>query len=210
MLDGQSYNSLPMATLTLAADVAWRLAANEALACGSTTLEPAHLLIGILSIEKVFSPYLAERMKVTEFGLSTVRVEWQEALRAVSVSGMSPALLRREVRAELPKQAKIESTGVKPKVSRSALCKRVFARAGELAEAAGSTVAGIRYLLYALIDEGNLSLPPDLANRIERIKTPLASVIERPLHQSISSIEQGYISDQAIAPTIDRRRNGKR
>jgi hypothetical protein len=200
-----------MATLTLAADVAWRLAANEALACGSTTLESAHLLIGILSIEKVFSPYLAERMKITEFGLSTVRVEWQEALRALSVTGMSPALLRREVRAELPKQGKIEvSSGVKPKVSRSAQCKRVFTRAGELAEAAGSTVAGIRYLLYAVIDEGTMPLPQDLVNRIERIKTPLASVIGRPLHQSISSIEQGYISDQAIAPTIDRRRGTKR
>jgi hypothetical protein len=195
-----------MATLTLAADIAWRFGANEALARGSATLEPADLLIGILAIEKVFSPELAERMKITEYGLSTVRVEWQETLKAVSATGVSPAALRREIRAQLPKREAAHASGEKPKVSRSEVCKAVFAKAGELAQATGSDVAGIRYLLYALIDGTPLDMPDQLYKRIERMKPPLAELVRQPLHTSINTIEEGYVSEHAIAPTIDRRR----
>lgn len=195
-----------MATLTLAADIAWRFGANEALARGSTTLEPADLFIGILAIEKVFSPELAERMKITEYGLSTVRVEWQETLKAVAMTGLGPAALRREIRAQLPKSGAAIERGQKPKVSRSKACKAVFAKAGELAQAAGSHVVGIRYLLYALLDHAPLDLPNDLFERVACMKRQLAGLVRQPLHTSINTIEEGYVSEHAIAPTIDRRR----
>ena len=102
-----------MATLSLASDLAWRFAANEALARGSTTIEPGDLLVGILSIEKVFSPELAAMLRITEYGLSTVRVEWQEMLRAAASAGAGPALTRRAIRDELPRKKK-SASGTKP------------------------------------------------------------------------------------------------
>ena len=146
-----------MATLSLASDLAWRFAANEALARGSTTIEPGDLLVGILSIEKVFSPELATMLRITEYGLSTVRVEWQEMLRAAATAGAGPALLRRAVRDEMPHHPK-ELSKSKPKVSRCPACKTAFTRAGELADVAGSTVVGIRYLLFAVLDSSELGL----------------------------------------------------
>jgi hypothetical protein len=195
-----------MAQLTLAADIAWRFGANEALSRGSTTLEPADLLIGILAIEKVFSQDLAERMKITEYGLSTVRVEWQETLKAVALTGASPAVLRREIRAQIPRTESSVQNADKPKVSRSEVCKAVFAKAGELAQSSGSHVAGIRYFLYALVDGAPLDVSNDLYERIVRMKLPLSDVVGKPLHTPINTIEDGYVSEHAIAPTIDRRR----
>jgi hypothetical protein len=123
------------------------------------------------------------------------------------VTGRSPALLRREIRSQLPKlQDAIASSGEKPKVSRSEACKAAFVKAGELAETAGSHVAGIRYLLYALVDGAPLGLPNDLSERIARMKLALSEIVSKPLHAPISSIEEGYVSEHAIAPTIDRRR----
>ena len=194
-----------MATLSLASDLAWRFAANEALARGSTTIEPGDLLVGILSIEKVFSPELAAMLRITEYGLSTVRVEWQEMLRAAASAGAGPALTRRAIRDELPRKKK-SASGTKPKVSRCLGCKAAFTRAGELADAAGSTVVGIRYLLFAVLDGAQLGFSQPLVDQLLRIKIAISPLIQQPLHSSISKLEQGYVSDAAIAPTIDRRR----
>ena len=193
-----------MPTLSLASDIAWRFAANEALARGSTTIEPADLLVGALSIEKVFSPEVAAILRITEYGLSTVRVEWQETLLAAATAGARVAFLRRAIRDELPRTSqKIKD---KPKVSRSVHCKAVFTRAGELADRAGSTVVGIRYLLFAALDGPDLGLSQTLVDQLLRIKVAISPLAHQPLQTSISKIEQGYISDVAIAPTIDRRR----
>ena len=194
-----------MATLSLASDLAWRFAANEALARGSTTIEPADLLVGILSIEKVFSPELAAMLRITEYGLSTVRVEWQEMLRAAANAGAGPALMRRAIRDEMPRNMK-KASGSKPKVSRCPGCKAAFTRAGELADTAGSTVVGIRYLLFAVLDGAPLGLSQVLVDQLLRIKVAVSPLVHQPLHSSISKLEQGYVSDAAIALTIDRRR----
>ena len=194
-----------MATLSLASDLAWRFAANEALARGSQTIEPGDLLVGILSIEKVFSPELAAMLRITEYGLSTVRVEWQEMLRAASSAGVGPALMRRAIRDDLPRNKK-SASGTKPKVSRCPACKAAFTRAGELADAAGSTVVGIRYLLFAVLDGAPLGLSQSLIDQLLRIKLAISPLVHQPLHSSISRLEQGYVSDAAIAPTIDRRK----
>jgi hypothetical protein len=194
-----------MATLSLASDLAWRFAANEALGRGSTTIESGDLLVGMLSIEKIFSPELAAKLRITEYGLSTVRVEWQEMLRAAANAGAGPALLRRSIRDEMPRHSK-KAAGAKPKVSRSTECKAVFTRAGDLADSAGSTVVGIRYLLFAALDGPKLGLSQALVDLLLRIKIAISPLIHQPLHTSISTMEQGYVSDSAIAPSIDRRR----
>jgi hypothetical protein len=197
-----------MATLSLASDLAWRFAAYEALARGSAVLEPGDLLVGILSIEKVFSPELAAMLRITEYGLSTVRVEWQEILRAAATAVAGPAVLRRSIRDEMPHHGKEVDKGksAKPKVSRSAASKAAFTRAGELAETAGSTVVGIRYLLFAALEGASADFSQSLFDQLLRVKMAISPLVHQPLHTSISKLEQGYVSDAAIAPTIDRRR----
>jgi hypothetical protein len=38
------------------------------------------------------------------------------------------------------------------------------------------------------------------------MKPLVAELVRQPLHTSINTIEEGYVSEHAIAPTIDRRR----
>lgn len=192
-----------MATLSLASELAWRLAANESLARGSTTIERGDLLLGILSIEKAFSPELVGVLHITEYGLSTIRVEWQETLLAATNAGAGVAFLRRSIREEMPRLA--QEVADKPKVSRSSDCKAVFTRARELAELAGSTVVGIRYLLFAALDLPGLDLSQALVDRLLRIKIAISPIAHQPLNTSISKIERGYISDTPFEPMPDRR-----
>ena len=192
-----------MAILSLASEIAWRLAANEALARGSTTIERGDLLVGILSIEKAFSPELVGVMRITEYGLSTVRVEWQETLLAASNAGAGVTFLRRAIRREMPRSS--QPVDDKPKVSRSNDCKAVFTRARELAELAGSTVVGIRYLLFSALDRPGLDLSQALVDRLLRIKISISPLAQQPLQNSISRIDQGYISDSPFEPAQDRR-----
>jgi hypothetical protein len=191
-----------MATLSLASDLAWRLAANEALARGSTTIERGDLLIGIFSIEKAFSPELVNVLRLTEYGLSTVRVEWQETLLAATKAMAGIAFIRRSIREEMPRVS--QQVSDKPKVSRSDDCKAVFNRACELAERTGSTVVGVRYLLFAALDRPGLGLSSELTDRLLRIKVAISPLTQQPLHTSISKIERGYISDTPFAAIPDR------
>jgi hypothetical protein len=144
-------------------------------------------------------------LRITEYGLSTVRVEWQEMLRAAATASAGPAMLRRAIRDEMSHHPK-EVSKAKPKVSRSEASKAIFTRAGELADTAGSTVVGIRYLLFAAVDGPALGFSQALVDQLLRIKVAISPLVHQPLHTSISKIEQGYVSDAAIAPTIDRRR----
>ena len=190
-----------MATLSLASDLAWRFAANEALTRGSDTIELTDLVLGILSIEKAFSPELAPTLGITEYGLATVRVEWQETLLAAATASARIAFLRRTIRDEVPQSP--HKLAAETKLSRSAECKAVFNRAHELADVAGSTVVGIRYLLFAALERADKRLPQAVVDQLLRIKIAISPLAHRPLHTSLGKIEHGYISDVPFEPGAD-------
>ncbi len=137
-------------TRSYALDVVWQFAADEAVNAGSDFIEPEHFLVGICSIEKLFS---AERdtNKMTSYALSSVRAEWQDVLAILLHARLTPSVLRRELRKSLPRGAATPGQG--RTVNRSERARGVFAAAEATAKKVGSNLVGVSYLLEALLHD---------------------------------------------------------
>jgi ATP-dependent Clp protease ATP-binding subunit ClpC len=130
--------------LTPGAEAAWMIAAGEAAAGGHGRIEPAHLLIGVLSLGKLG--------QVDDAGVGVnaaiVRDEHAHLVEAVTASGLDPTHLRRRARAQLGK-GPVEGPPAGP-LSRSLTCKAVFAAAEALA---GERPVGVADLFAALAED---------------------------------------------------------
>ena len=130
--------------LTPGAEAAWMIAAGEAAAGGHGRIEPAHLLIGVLSLGKLG--------QVDDAGVGAnaalVRDEHARLVRAVTSAGLDPTLLRRRARTQLGK-GPVEGPPSGP-LSRSLTCKAVFAAAEALA---GGRPVGVADLFAALSED---------------------------------------------------------
>jgi ATP-dependent Clp protease ATP-binding subunit ClpC len=130
--------------LTPGAEAAWMIAAGEAAAGGHGRIEPAHLLIGVLSLGKLG--------QVDDAGVGVnaaiVRDEHAHLVEAVKASRLDPTLLRRRARAQLGRGS-VEGPPAGP-LSRSLTCKAVFAAAETLA---GERPVGVADLFAALAED---------------------------------------------------------
>jgi ATP-dependent Clp protease ATP-binding subunit ClpA len=132
--------------LSPGAEAAWMIAAGEAAAAGHDLIEPAHLLIGTLSLGK-----LAAGVAPSELGTNAalVRDENARLLKALSSCGVEATRLRRRARMQLGRGP---VTGPpKGPLSRSLTCKAVFAAAADLA-GAGQGI-GVAHLIAALAED---------------------------------------------------------
>ena len=144
-----------MTEFTPAGMLAWKIAATEAGAGGHPLILPVHLVIGVLSLEKV-RPAFAEAAGVAESDLDSVRVE--RATLAEMLAGLraQPATLRRAMR-----EAAGRGPGAKPgPVSRDAGSRAAFARAETLAAPGPSTTL---HLLAALATEPDATVAAGFA-----------------------------------------------
>jgi ATP-dependent Clp protease ATP-binding subunit ClpC len=130
--------------LTPGAEAAWMIAAGEAAAGGHGRIEPAHLLIGVLSLGKLG--------QVDDAGVGAnaaiVREEHAHLVQAATASGLDPTLLRRRARTQLGK-GPVQGPPAGP-LSRSLTCKAVFAAAETLA---GERPVGVADLFAALAED---------------------------------------------------------
>jgi len=135
-------------TLTPGAEAAWTIAAGEAASAGHSRIEPAHLLIGVLSLGKL------GREADASAGVHAGRVRDEHArlLQALSASGVDPLRLRRRARAQLGR-GPLAGPPSGP-LSRSLTCKAVFAAAEALAGDSGPV--GVAHLLAALAEEADV------------------------------------------------------
>ncbi len=132
--------------LSPGAEAAWMIAAGEAAAGGHPLIEPAHLLIGALSLGKLGSG-LANGELGTNAAL--VRDENARLLKALSSCGIEATRLRRRARIQLGRGT--VSGPPRGPLSRSLTCKAVFAAAADLAGAAQGV--GVAHLLAALAED---------------------------------------------------------
>ncbi len=132
--------------LTPGAEAAWMIAAGEAASGGHPRIEPAHLLIGVLSLGK-----LGAGADAAGLGLNAilVRDENERLIGAVTASDLDPTRLRRRARAQLGR-GPVEGPPSGP-LSRSLTCKAVFAAAEAIA-GAGQPV-GVAHLFAALAED---------------------------------------------------------
>jgi hypothetical protein len=116
-----------MSHLTAGADLAWRMAAAEAASSGHVWIERSHLLVGILSLEKVTTEK-ADALKIDPSELASVRAERTTLAELLAGLDLDAADLRRAARRALG-----EGPGApKGPLSRSEDCKAVFTRAAAL------------------------------------------------------------------------------
>ena len=132
--------------LSPAAEAAWIVAAGEAATGGHERIEPAHLLIGLLSLGKLGES--AERGGLAEGEAREVRQEQKVIARLLDGAGLEPTRLRREARERLGRGPR---TG--PPTSplrRSLTTKALFAAAESLAGDAEAVTGA--HLLAALAE----------------------------------------------------------
>ena len=132
--------------LTPGAEAAWMIAAGEAAAGGHVRIEPAHLLIGALSLGKLGPGADAAGLGVNA---ALVRDENGRLLQALSRSGLDSTRLRRRARTQLGR-GPVEGPPTGP-LSRSLTCKAVFAAAEALV--GEHRPVGVAHLVAALAEE---------------------------------------------------------
>lgn len=135
-----------MTELSISANLAWQLAAQEAAAARSKFIEPEHVLIGICSLEKVLSE--SDEAKLDPPSQQELQSE-QEAIEDI-LHGfeLDSTQLRRSVRKELGKGKYPPTEKV---MHRSPACKQVFVRASALAPSAGEVTC--IHLLAAILEQ---------------------------------------------------------
>jgi ATP-dependent Clp protease ATP-binding subunit ClpC len=132
--------------LTPGAEAAWMIAAGEAAAGGHAVIEPAHLLIGVLSLGK-----LGGGADPAGMGVNAARVRDENArlLGAVSAASLDPTRLRRRARSQLGR-GPVTGPPTGP-LSRSLTCKAVFAAAEVVA--GEDRPVGVSHLFAALAED---------------------------------------------------------
>jgi ATP-dependent Clp protease ATP-binding subunit ClpA len=138
-----------MARFSIGVELAWQAAAAEALAAGHEFIEPAHLFIGLCSIEKLLSPEVKQELQAPEAVLAELRAEWDVLVTLFAGAGADPARLRRRVR-QATGRGDFAEQG-RGKISRSGASRGIFAQAVELAQQAGASAVALPHLLAALL-----------------------------------------------------------
>jgi len=132
-----------MKKLSFAASAAWQISAQEAAAGEYASIEVDHLLLGILSLEKIGTVDGLDPLSQEALHEETVAVE--EVLGAF---GLDPTALRHSVRQRLGKG---NGRSAEKTVHRNPACRQIFQRAGELAGAGGEITC--LHLLAAILEQ---------------------------------------------------------
>jgi ATP-dependent Clp protease ATP-binding subunit ClpC len=136
-----------MAEISNGFKLAWQVAASETVRSQHQFIETGHLYIGICSLEK-FVGHLADSIQ------QDVTAEAAAIASTLQGLGLSPQVVRREIRRRLGKGGYARPEG--QKVSRSLAVKAAFVRAGNLISDRSAVISGL-YLLGALFhDEGGI------------------------------------------------------
>lgn len=144
-----------MKELSFGADLAWRIAAGEAVATNYPYIEKEHVFIGICSIEKVFL-FQAEEIGLNPRARKALQAENDALKEILQEFELSLTQLRRQIRDKLRKGDYVYTEKV---VHRSAACRAVFERADMLAnffppiQDVGSQEISCLHLLAAILEE---------------------------------------------------------
>jgi adenylate cyclase len=142
-----------------------KIAAREAAADASLQVEPLHLLIGICSLEKLFSGRTLSRSELDGIGL-----EWSLVMSAFADASINPILLRRALRA--PVSVKKRSSSSPVELSLQSL--KVLEQAATSGITRELHAAGLLDLLLAILRDEHVVLKVQEAGiDVEQVLTHL-------------------------------------
>jgi len=145
--------------------LAWEIAAYEAKNKNCSLIEIDHIIIGILSLEKVLGQI---RLK-SEAQYNSVFNEKENLYKVFLSFKMNPVIIRRELRKILPVGEGLPSSNI---YHRSQSCKDVFIAASNIS----SQITTVKYLFLAILNNRSSYLNNTLQTEgidIESLKTEL-------------------------------------
>jgi adenylate cyclase len=186
-----------------ALELAWQIAADEALQLGSPLLEPHHLLIGVCSVEKALNASSGTRPAWSESKLESAAQEFQAWAECLAETGTDCLALRRTVR-RLATSTIGPSSDPTTKIRRSSASHDVFARAIVLSTADGSENTNLLHLAAALFEKPQEKIDAALQELGSR-RTDLQLAVLRRLTQMLSKPQHDREDAAAfrIAATLD-------
>lgn len=116
-----------MKELSIGAELAWQLAAQEASLAKCPFIESDHLAIGIFSLAKILQTQALDALDETR--IHPLKAENDAIHQVLAVCGLDATQLRRSIRSRLGKG---NAQRVEKVIHRSPTCKQVFERAGTL------------------------------------------------------------------------------
>jgi ATP-dependent Clp protease ATP-binding subunit ClpC len=176
------------------------IAAGEAAAGGHGQIEPAHLLIGVLSLGK-----LGQGADTTGLGANAgfVRDENARLVRAVTASGLDPTRLRRRARVQLGR-GPVQGPPSGP-LSRSLTCKAVFAAAETVA--GENQPVGVAHLFAALaedVDVVTTRLIRQGGADVAQLRSALLAAVPSPPPPAPETTPPALAEAPSRTPTLDR------
>src|SRR3990167_1414763 len=135
-----------MPTLSIAANIAWQIAAAEASAARFQFIEAEHIFIGILSLEKalLLSP---EESGLNTRAIKSLQAEHGALKDLLGQQGLNMTILRRTARKEAGAGSYKHTENV---IHRSPACKKMFGRAYEIASPSEDT--SCLHILAAILE----------------------------------------------------------
>jgi adenylate cyclase len=137
--------------LSPAVQLAWQIAADEAMHARHSELEPDHLLLGICGIPKALTDGVPERLNFSAETLQQARAEWQVIANSLAAAAIDPAQLRRELRKRLGGLRSSAADKVAT-IPRSSGSRQVFRLAAAYAGNASVPAIELAHLLAAVLD----------------------------------------------------------
>ncbi len=187
-----------MSALSVAAEMAWKVAAAEAARGRHSQIDNPLLLVGLCSLEKLLSPQ--DEQVLAPEAADAVRREADRVEAALARAGLEAAPLRRLLRDRLGRGTFQHGEGP---VSRSPACKETFYRAALLAT--GSEVTCL-HLLAALAQDPD----PAVSRPLRELGTSLDTLKEQALliarEAPVPAGEEGRLRATAEkgTPSLDR------
>lgn len=185
--------------LSPGAVIAWKIAAYEAQQLGSPLIEPEHLFIGILSLDKMLrrgDPGVPARA-----GAEIAR-EWESLDMLLTITGHDPVVLRRLMRGALVKRP--AGTGQEI-LHRSPACREYFVQAGRHA---GSRPVSANDLFSAVMERPGPVIPGILAEARRCVAAERGTDIPLPAGTGLAISErelpEGPPSAEGLAREIAR------
>ncbi|MGO9611738.1 MAG: AAA family ATPase [Dissulfurispiraceae bacterium] len=185
-----------MQNLSIGADVAWRIAAQEAAASGYKFVEKEHLFIGILSLEKVTAAG-SDQLGKDQNAWQALKEEHSLLKRVLRSHGIDQTKLRRIIR------KKLGSAGYKhteKTIHRSEECKAVFAKAAAIADLKRITTLH----LAAAIAENPGDILTSVFADLEVFPSVLRDALLNPPEKAPVQANEGQMNNDAPQSYLER------
>jgi len=193
-----------MSRLSAALLLASQLAEYEAVKSRQDHVQPEHLMIAVLSLDKVFDPAVQWQFQIADDTLAQVRSEWEPVRAILVMHGADPSRIRRTVRRSLEQQT-LSSPSKVAIPEPSAETAQVLSRASRIADVMRSERLRVEHFLTAVLGEPI----PRVQDLLRKLNLDVAALrlalipLERPTRPPASQESAAPIAEESAAPAAE-------